>query len=173
MRLYCDCERSDSSRRFPPYEGDEIDHFSTPQWERGKGSNLRPLGYEPSELPTALPRDIRSSFWGHAQVHDERKCKNGQTKWPMASRWLFIPPVCNHLGEHHFDYPVLTRMAGVTGTEGRIRTFDLPLMRRALLPTELLRHIVRLKTTPWLVDLIPQLLVGKIYLWKTDRKIYV
>ena len=73
---------------------------------------------------------------------NERKCKNGQTKWPMASRWLFIPPVCNHLGEHHFGYPVLTRMTDVTGTEGRIRTFDLLRMRQALLPTELLRHII-------------------------------
>lgn len=27
-------------------------------WLRGEDSNLRPLGYEPNELPTAPPRDV-------------------------------------------------------------------------------------------------------------------
>ena len=33
-----------------------------PTWLRGQDSNLRPLGYEPNELPTALPRDIYILF---------------------------------------------------------------------------------------------------------------
>ena len=52
------CVRPDSNRRSPPYEGGEMGLFSTPQWLRREGSNLRPLGYEPSELPTALPRVV-------------------------------------------------------------------------------------------------------------------
>ena len=31
-------------------------------WLRGKDSNQRPPGYEPDELPAALPRDIQLSL---------------------------------------------------------------------------------------------------------------
>ena len=32
-------------------------------WLRGKDSNLRPSGYEPDELPTAPPRDIKQGYY--------------------------------------------------------------------------------------------------------------
>ena len=81
---------------------------------RGKDSNQRPPGYEPDELPAALPRDIAlflralldyhkargksRTFFARSQIfsrdrnaddHQRRKCfavKPGITGFPMAAR---------------------------------------------------------------------------------------
>ena len=41
--------------KLPDLSGRQIRQFI---WLRGKDSNQRPPGYEPDELPAALPRDI-------------------------------------------------------------------------------------------------------------------
>ena len=46
--------------------------FINLNWLRGEDSNLRPLGYEPNELPTAPPRDVLTSI---IIYHNNRNCQ--------------------------------------------------------------------------------------------------
>ena len=47
-------------RKLEKYKNKELHklQFLIYSWLRGQDSNLRPLGYEPNELPTAPPRDV-------------------------------------------------------------------------------------------------------------------
>ena len=48
----------DSNPRSSAWQADVINRYTTGPWWREKDSNLRPLGYEPNELPAAPSRDI-------------------------------------------------------------------------------------------------------------------
>ena len=46
--------------------------LSPPYLLRGQDSNLRPLGYEPNELPTAPPRDIELKCKGKKIYYESK-----------------------------------------------------------------------------------------------------
>ena len=50
-------------------------------WLRGEDSNLRPLGYEPNELPTALPRDIGFVLYNIIILHYLKIYVNSMTNF--------------------------------------------------------------------------------------------
>ncbi len=52
-------------------------------WLRGEDLNLRPPGYEPDELPAALPR---VSWWRGVDSNHRRRCQQIYSLLPLATR---------------------------------------------------------------------------------------
>ena len=79
-------------------------------WLRRKDSNLQPLGYEPSELPSAPPRDVNKYKYGGG--------KGIRTPAPSPTSWFSRPVPSTRLG-YSSSYiwclrPDLNRHVGLT-----------------------------------------------------------
>ena len=82
----------DLNRRSPPWQGGVLTATLRGLYVvqlRGKDSNLRPPGYEPDELPTALPRDNKIGKTGFEPTTpwSQTKCSTKLSYFPQL--WCF------------------------------------------------------------------------------------
>ena len=80
--------RPDLNRRSPPWQGGVLTATLRGLYVvqlRGKDSNLRPPGYEPDELPTALPRDNKIGKTGFEPTTpwSQTKCSTKLSYFPQ------------------------------------------------------------------------------------------
>ena len=62
-------------------------------WLRGQDSNLRPLDYEPNELPTAPPRDIIISIRNNGAEDRDRTGTIISNRRILSPVRLPVPPL--------------------------------------------------------------------------------